>query len=50
MINEIINSITKSRTLEGMLVIVSLPFVGSVYHHNNKPTTSVLKLLTVIKI
>ena len=35
LINQIINSITKSRVLEDVLVIASLPFVGSEYHHNN---------------
>jgi hypothetical protein len=35
LINEIVNSIAKSRALEDVLVIVSLPFVGSAHHHNN---------------
>jgi hypothetical protein len=36
LINEIVNSITKPRALEAVLVIVSLPSVGSTYHHNDK--------------
>jgi hypothetical protein len=46
LINEIINSITKSRALEDVLVIVSLPFVGSAYHHqNNKAAISYNKTI-----
>jgi len=45
LINEITSSIAKSRTLEGVLVIVSLPFVGTEYHHNNKPATSYNKTI-----
>ena len=37
LINEIVNSITKSRALEDVLVIMSLPFVDSAYNHNDKP-------------
>jgi hypothetical protein len=37
LINEIVNSITKPRVLEDVLVIVSLPSVDSIYHHNDKP-------------
>jgi hypothetical protein len=42
LINEIVNSITKARTLEDVLVIVSLPCgVGSTYHRNDdKPFMS----------
>jgi hypothetical protein len=35
LINEIANSITKTRALEDVLVIVLLPFVGTAYHHND---------------
>ncbi len=45
LINEITSSITKSRTLEGVLVIVSLHFVDTAYHHNNKPATSYNKTI-----
>jgi hypothetical protein len=39
LINEIVNSITKTRTLEDVLVIVSMPYeYGAYRHHNNKPT------------
>jgi RNase H-fold protein (predicted Holliday junction resolvase) len=42
LINKIVNSITRSRALEGVLVVVSLPYEdGSAYnHHNNKPSMS----------
>jgi hypothetical protein len=36
LINEIVNSITKPRALEDVLVIVSLPYVDSTYVHNDK--------------
>jgi hypothetical protein len=45
LINEIVNSITKSRALEGVLVIVSLPFAGSTHHQNNKPAISYNKTI-----
>jgi hypothetical protein len=39
LINEIVNSITKTRALEDVLVIVSMPYeYGAYRHHNNKPT------------
>jgi hypothetical protein len=40
LINQIVNSITSTRTLEDVLVIVSLPFVGSAHHRNNTPAVS----------
>ncbi len=40
LINQIVNSITSTRTLEGVLVIVSFPFVGSAHHRNNTPAIS----------
>ena len=40
LINEIANSITKSRVLEDVLVIVSFSFVGSARHRNNTPAVS----------
>jgi hypothetical protein len=45
LINEIINSITKSRTLENVLVIVSLPFVNSAYHNSDKSFMSYNKTI-----
>ena len=45
LINEIANSITKSRALEDVLVIVSLPFVDSTYHHNDKSSISYNKTI-----
>src|SRR5918912_2514432 len=36
LIYEIVNAITKSKALEDVLVVVSLPFVGNTYHHNDK--------------
>jgi hypothetical protein len=45
LINEIVNSITKPRALEDVLVIVSLPFVDSVYHHNDKLAISYNKTM-----
>jgi hypothetical protein len=42
-INEVVNSITKSRALEDVLVVISLPYEhdSDAYHHNNsdKPFT-----------
>jgi hypothetical protein len=35
LINEIVKSITKSKALEDVLVIVSLPFYNSASNHNN---------------
>jgi hypothetical protein len=38
LINEIINSITKSKALEDVLSVVSIPYeYGAYHHHNNKP-------------
>jgi hypothetical protein len=45
LINEIVNSITKSRALEDVLVVVSLPFVGSVYHRNDQSAISYNKTI-----
>jgi len=45
LINEIANSITKSRMLEDVLVIVSLPLVGSAYRQNNKAAISYNKTI-----
>ena len=45
LINEIANSITKSKALEDVLVIVSLPFVGSAHHHNYKPSILYNKII-----
>jgi Pyruvate/2-oxoacid:ferredoxin oxidoreductase gamma subunit len=45
LINETINSITKSKALEDVLVIVSLPFVGSAHHHNDKPSILYNKII-----
>jgi hypothetical protein len=47
LINEIVNSIIKTRTLEeDVLVIVSLPSVDSTYHHNNdKPSILYNKMI-----
>jgi hypothetical protein len=45
LINEIANSITKSKALEDVLVIVSLPFVGSAHHHNDKPSILYNKII-----
>jgi hypothetical protein len=36
LINEIVNSITKSRALEDVLVIVSFSYAHDLFHHNNK--------------
>ena len=36
LINEIVNSITKSRGLGDVLVIVSFSYVHDLFHHNNK--------------
>ena len=38
--NEIINSITKSRALEDVLVIVSFSYAHDLFHYNNKLYTS----------
>ncbi len=45
LINEIINSVTKSRMLEDVLVIVSLPLVDSAYRQNNKAAISYNKII-----
>jgi hypothetical protein len=45
LINEIVDSITKSRALEDVLVIVSLSYVGSAYHHNDKPAALYNKII-----
>ncbi|MFL6316501.1 MAG: hypothetical protein ACJ73C_07160 [Nitrososphaeraceae archaeon] len=37
LINGIVNSITKSRTLEDVLVVVSIPYKHGAYYHNDKP-------------
>ena len=36
LINEIANSITKSRVLEDVLVVVSYSYAQDLFHHNNK--------------
>jgi hypothetical protein len=40
LINQIINSVTKSRVLEDVLVIVSFSYAHDLFHHHNKPYTS----------
>jgi hypothetical protein len=40
LINQIINSITKSRALGDVLVIVSFSYAHDLFHHNNKPYLS----------
>jgi hypothetical protein len=45
LLNKIVNAITKTRTLENVLVIVSLPCVGSACHHNDKPFISYNKTI-----
>jgi hypothetical protein len=45
LINEIVNSVTKSRPLEDVLVIVSLPSLDRAYHHNDKPSISYNKII-----
>jgi hypothetical protein len=45
LIDEIVDSITKSRALEDVLVIVSLSYVGSAYHHNDKPAILYNKII-----
>ncbi|MFL6378941.1 MAG: hypothetical protein ACJ72R_15970 [Nitrososphaeraceae archaeon] len=45
LINEILKSITKPRALEDVLVIVSLPSVDSIYHHNDKPSMTYNKII-----
>jgi hypothetical protein len=39
LINEIVNSITKSRALEDVLAIVSFSYAHDLFHHNNKLNT-----------
>ena len=43
--NETVDSITKSNALEDVLVVVSLPFVGTVYHRNDQPAISYNKTI-----
>ena len=45
LINELVNTITKSRALEDALVIVSLPFVSSSYNHSDKSFMSYNKTI-----
>jgi hypothetical protein len=46
LINEVINSITKSKALEDVLVVVSLPYeYGGEYHHSDKPSMSYNKTI-----
>ena len=45
LINEVVNSITKSKALEDVLVVLSLPLVGSAYHHNDQPAISYNKTI-----
>jgi hypothetical protein len=45
LINEIVDSITKSRALEDVLVIVSLPSEDSIYHHNDKSSIVCNKII-----
>jgi hypothetical protein len=47
LINEIINSITKSRTSEDVLVAMSLPYEhsGAYHHHSAKPFMSYNKTI-----
>jgi hypothetical protein len=40
LINQIINSVTKSRVLEDVLVIVSFSYAHDLFHHHSKPYTS----------
>ena len=52
LINETINSITRSRALEDVLIIVSFSYAHDLYHHNNKLYTSygrtILQNLTIV--
>jgi hypothetical protein len=45
LINEIVNSITKTRALEDVLVVVSLPYGHGTYHHSDKLSMSYNKTI-----
>ena len=45
LINKVVNSITKTRTLEDVLVVVSIPCEHGAYHHSDKPFMSYNKTI-----